>query len=643
MGESVTITLINNKGERYINGVVVEFNQTVTRFIGTKDEQTFYQGRIVPMLWQLTLGQSCAIFQEKDTLEIVASLLDSYKVKADNKVKEAGKVKFDFCVQFNETDFAFVSRLLEAAGIFYFFQHTKSTHTMILSDSPTAFEAMIDPDQDFLGPEDPDPPAYGITTCDLRRQIVSSEYAVKDYNFETPETNLFAKTTGPGLGGKRYFYPGRYWNANQQAGEAISKVWLESAETPAESIDGTSTVPFLTPGYCFSLKGHPRSDMNNIKFAVRRVEHYAQLKANLREIPAHQIRQPYDVRYENKYTGFSKTLAFRPPRLTPWPQITTQTAIVTGKADEEIWTDKYGRIKVKFHWDLSDTENDKTSCWIRVMQTWAQKKWGTLFIPRIGQEVVVQFIDGDPNRPVITGAVYNNTNLPPYLPDEPTMSTIKTNTSKGGGGYNELRFNDKKDSEEIFIHAQKDMKTVVEHDQSLTVTKGNRTVDLKEGNYERTLEKGNETITLKEGNYDETLEKGNYSLTLKSGNRDITVTGGDETHTNKQNYTQKVTQNYELDVQGNYTCKVQGNHTTQVTGNAQLKVTGNLKINVTGSITIKGTAGITGTSNAALTLSGTASATLKSSASLMLQGSASATISGGGSCSITAGMVSING
>lgn len=278
-------------------------------------------------------------------------------------------------------------------------------------------------------------------------------------------------------------------------------------------------------GHKFELKDHYRADVNQ-KYVLKAVSHAATQES-----------------YTNSFTAFAADVAFRPPRVTAKPRISgTQTAIVVGKAGEEIWTDKYGRVKVQFHWDQLGNNDENSSCWIRVDYGWAGKQWGGIFLPRIGQEVVVSYLDGDPDRPLITGAVYNNEQLVPYtLPDEQTKSTIKTNSSKGGNGFNEIRFEDKKDSEELYFHAQKDQNIVVKNDRTKSV-------------------KRNETNTIE-------------------GTRESTITG-DETNTNKANFNQKVTGNYEL------------------------KVTGNLTIDVTGQVMIKSAAGTNVESSAITVIKG---------------------------------------
>jgi type VI secretion system secreted protein VgrG len=247
-----------------------------------------------------------------------------------------------------------------------------------------------------------------------------------------------------------------------------------------------------------------------------------------------------------------------------------------GKAGEEIWTDKYGRVKVQFHWDQLGTSDENSSCWIRVDYGWAGKQWGGIFLPRIGQEVLVSYLEGDPDRPLITGAVYNSEQTVPYtLPDEQTKSTVKSNSSKGGGGFNEIRFEDKKDSEELYFHAQKDQNIVVENDRTKKVLH-NETNTIKQDR-STTIQEGNDTYVVSKGNRTFKVETGNETYEVK-GTRDLTATGN-ETHTNKANFTQ--------DVSGNYTLKVTGNLTIEATGTISIKSSATT-VESTGITTIKG-------------------------------------------------------
>jgi type VI secretion system secreted protein VgrG len=367
-------------------------------------------------------------------------------------------------------------------------------------------------------------------------------------------------------------------------------------------------------GYKFSLTEHDRTDLNST---------YVLQWVSLSATQEH---------YANSFTAFPATAVFRPCCMTPKPRITgAQTAIVVGKSGEEIWTDTYGRIKVQFHWDQEGTNDENSSCWVRVAQTWAGQGWGSLFIPRIGQEVVVSFLNGDPDCPLVTGAVYNAQQTVPYtLPDEQTRSTIKSNSSKGGGGFNELRFEDKKDAEEIFLHAQKDLTVTVQHDcttevlnDATTTIKQNRSVTIQEANDTLVVEKGNRTLQVQTGH--ETHEV--------QGTRSVTVTG-DETHTNQASLTYKVTGDCTWTITGNLTIDVQGNVTMQAGGSLTNKAGGSLTNDAGGSLTNKAGASLTNDAGASLTN--------KAAISLTSSGGASQSIGASGMVVIGSALVKID-
>ncbi len=244
-----------------------------------------------------------------------------------------------------------------------------------------------------------------------------------------------------------YEYPGGY--KAKSAGDGIAAIRLQELQHPALTMRGDSYCRAFVPGYKFALTGHFREDMNT-DYVLRRVAHSATHEA-----------------YSNTFDAYPLSVPFRPPRITPRARVMgAQTATVVGKSGEEIWTDKYGRVKVQFHWDQQGKKDENSSCWVRVAHGWAGQGWGMMFLPRIGQEVIVSFLEGDPDRPIITGSVYNAEKTVPYaLPGEQTKSTIMGYSSKGGGGNNEIRFEDKKDSEEVYVHAQKDMTIKAENDR----------------------------------------------------------------------------------------------------------------------------------------------------------------------------------
>lgn len=602
LGKSVTVEVDYYGKKRYFNGIINQFKQGPTYLHGAKNkkfQRTRYYATLVPKLWLLTQTENCAIFQEKSALDIIKEILSKHGIQFEAHVSTYGLEKLDFCVQFNESDFAFISRLMEKYGIFYYFAHKQGQHMLMLSDDslqakpcPHAEEASFYADADHM-----EPLLMGIKGYGLGQSIVPSTSKTTDYNFETPDAAMLAQTKGKGLGGDVYYYPGAYFRDQHAQGEKFTKLRIEEAEAPHLLFHGESNVPFFCTGYTTQPKEMPREDLNGKDFLFEKLAHTAQLEEESVEYTDFETQNHTErpFLYKNHFTALPRTVPYRPPRRTPQPKIySPQTAIVTGKAGEEIWTDQYGRIKVKFHWDLSDTTHDKTSCWMRVAERWTGNNWGFVFTPRIGQEVIVQFVNGDPDHPLVTACVYNHNNMPPYLPSEPTISTIKTNTVKGGGGFNELRFQDKKGQEQVYIHAQKNMLTDVINDKTTTVEKGNRSV---------TVEKGNDTTT---------VSKGNQEVTVATGNRTVKVKG---------NQTTEIEGNQEVTIKGNRTVKVTGNDELQVTGNVTIKVTGTMTIDCTaGPITIKSGTNIMMKGGAAVEVQGPL-VTVEASGPLTLKGS----------------------
>jgi len=609
VGKVATVTLnIDQTNKRYVNGVVTRFVQTG----GDLDFAT-YRAELRPWLWWLTLRTDSRIFQAKTTPDIIKAIFSDLGF-SDYKDQTTGTYTArDYCVQYQESAFDFISRLMEEDGIFYFFEHEDGKHTLVLADDsgaitdcPNCASARFRPD--LSTQEDADV----VFRWSLEEQAVPAKYSADDFNFVTPSTELLASQAASSGRMEVYEYPGGY--TAKSDGDGRAKIRLQELQHPGRSVRGDSYCMAFVPGYKFALTGHFRTDVNDT-YVLRRLAHAA----------THE-------NYSNTFDAYPLTVPFRPPRITPKARVMgAQTATVVGKSGEEIWTDQYGRVKVQFHWDQQGTKDENSSCWVRVAQGWAGQGWGSLFLPRIGQEVIVSFLEGDPDRPIITGSVYNAEKTVPYaLPDQQTKSTIMSNSSKGGGGSNEIRFEDKKDSEEIYVHAQKDMTIKVENDRKKDVLhdeinniKNDRTTTIQEGNEKLVVSKGNRTVQVATGT--ETYEV--------KGTRDLTVTGN-ETHTNKADYSQKVTGNYEL------------------------KVTGNLVIDVTGTVTIKSAQSLTNqagtgltnkagtelTNNAGTNLTNKAGVNLTNDAGVQLNNKASATqtVDGGGMLTLKGGMVKIN-
>lgn len=573
LGKSLTVSIRLSDGtKRHINGIVGRFAQE-----GGDERFTAYSAELYPWLWMLTLTADCRIFQNQSVPQIIEKIFSDLgfsDFRVDLKNSYASR---DYCVQYNETAFAFVSRLMEDEGIHYFFEHSDGTHTLVLADDADAHQACpglestsvryrksaIDATDD-----------HSVTSCTIEQQVVTGKYAMDDFNFETPSMDLISSVNGDGSKMRVYEYPGGF--IKKDVGEKRAKVRIESEEWPGKLLRGASFCRAFVSGHKFTLKDYDRADVNGA-YVLRRV--------------SHQVTQE---NYTNSFEAFPATAAFRPTRETPKPIIPgIQTATVVGKSGEEIWTDQYGRVKVQFHWDQRGKKDENSSCWLRVNQGWAGKQWGSLFLPRIGQEVIVSYLEGDPDQPVVIGALYNAEQLVPYaLPAEQTKSTIKSNSSKGGVGFNELRFEDKKDSEEIFCHAQKDMTIKVEHDRVKDVL-NDETNTIKQ-NRASTIQEGNETLTVEKGNRTIQVNTGNETHEVK-GTRDVTVTGN-ETHTNKANFDQDVT--------GNVTWKVSGNLTIDVSGSVAIKAGTSLNSEAGATLTSKGSAGVNVESGAVVAIKG---------------------------------------
>jgi type VI secretion system secreted protein VgrG len=526
VGQPGLLTITGELGPRYLHGLVASFEQREkTR------KFTLYHAVLVPKVWRLTHRRDCRIFQNVNAKQIVSKVLDKVLSGDEYQFKlKADPVEREYCVQYRESDWAFASRLLEEEGIFYYFEHSADKHVLKLANDFQAHPSVTGKEAVPYHPPSPTLPGKEhVVRFNLREQVESGKVTLQDFNFKTPAVSLKAEKEGETATELEiYDYPGEY--LVQKEGQDLAQVRLQEVQAPRVEAEGDSDAVRMTPGYYFALEEHPRfSDKYVITFLRQRGE---KATTDL-EAGAADPR----CAYTNSFRCIPRKTPFRPARFTPRPIIQgPQTAIVVGPSGQEIYVDKYGRVKVQFHWDRHGTKDEKSSCWIRVSQVWAGALWGSMYIPRIGQEVIVEFLEGDPDRPIITGRVYHAQNMPPYtLPDDKTKSTIKSNSSIGGGGYNEVRFEDKKGSEELYTHAQKDQTEVIRNDisksvgaNSTTTIGKNRKVTIKEGNDELTLEKGNRTVTLKAGNKTldvtgEISESATEKITLKVGGSTIVL------------------------------------------------------------------------------------------------------------------------
>jgi type VI secretion system secreted protein VgrG len=463
VGKGATVRLkLSDSTPRYFNGIISRIVQAPT-----EGGSAMFRAELVPWTWLLTRTTNCRIFQNLTAPAIVEKVFRDHGFQDFRSHLQQQYPVREYCAQYRETDFNFISRLLEDCGIWYFFEHENGKHTLVLCDvaaehkpCPKQPKARLTRSQD-----DRQRLIDVINTWAMGHELRPSGYALQAFNFETPSTNLGVKVESvhaspTGAKPEVYDYPGGY--AKRTEGEALVRTRIEEEEAQALIIRGTSTCRAFAAGYRFDLTEHPRKEVNQA-YALVSVSHQTYEPQGMGPQAEDEERPPP---YVNAFSCLPIAVPFRPKRVTPRPVIHgAQTAIVCGKKGEEVWVDKHGRVKVQFHWDREGKRDENSSCWIRVAQHWAGKRWGTLFLPRVGQEVLVEFLEGDPDQPIVTGRVYNAEQGPPYdLPADQTKSGIKSSSSKGGGGFNELRFDDKKGAEQVFIHGQRDLDLVIKRD-----------------------------------------------------------------------------------------------------------------------------------------------------------------------------------
>jgi type VI secretion system secreted protein VgrG len=524
IGKNVTISLKQADGKsRHFNGIISRFGQG-----GADETFTTYHAEMVPWLWFLTRTADCRIFQKKSIPDIIKQIFGDLGFNEFSDSLKSSYQPREYCVQYRETDFNFVSRLMEEYGIFYFFKHEQGKHTLVLGDDPSA-NADCPGQSQFR--------FYIKTTAVLDEDVISQWRAEQEmrtgkctlthYNFETPSSSLLATTaTIATVGGNSQFdiydYPGKHLNKGD--GQLLTKIRMQEEESVHLVIHGAGNARSMVAGYKFTLAEHYRDDMNT-SYLLTDIEHDAHTTSYG---AAKGVKEDH---YSNTFRCIPASVPFRPLRLTPRASVQgPQPAVVVGPAGEEIYVDQYGRVKVQFFWDREGEKDENSSCWLRVSNLFAGKGWGAGCHPRIGQEVIVDFLEGDPDQPLITGRVYNADQMPPgQLPGNMNISGIRTRSTPGGGEHdaNVLTFDDTKGSEVFYQHAQKDMRTRVENDENHQVD-NDQTITIQ-NNRTETVAQGDESVTIQQGARTHTVY-GNESLTVQSGNRSVTVSQGDDNH-----------------------------------------------------------------------------------------------------------------
>ena len=462
LGQPALLTMVADEGEpRYVHGLVARLRQGD---FGKK--LTTYHVTIVPRPWRLLHRHDCRIFQELTAPEIIKRVLEGAGLAAETDFRfavQSAYVAREYCVQYRESDWAFVSRLMEAEGIFYFFQHEADKHVLVLGDKPSVHAPISGVSTvKFKAPLGALSHGEHVHRFHYAEEIRSGKVSIRDYDFKKPGLKLESEKSGAAFADLEvYDSPGDY--ALPATGDALAAIRVEERASLRKVGEGESACERLAPGSTFTLSEHSREAFNR-ELLVTRVDHRGAEPA----MAETGIDLP---RYENRFEVIPSDVPFRPARTTPRPTVKgVQSAVVVGPSGEEIHTDEHGRVKVQFFWDRLGKKDDKSSCWIRVSQIWAGEGWGAMHVPRVNQEVLVDFFEGDPDRPIIVGRVYHGTNVPPYaLPAHKTRSTIKSSSTPGGNGSNELRFEDKAGSEEVYLHGQKDWTIAIEDDKNQTI------------------------------------------------------------------------------------------------------------------------------------------------------------------------------
>jgi type VI secretion system secreted protein VgrG len=557
VGQKVCVGIsANDSGTmRYINGIVASFE------MGNGDEEfNTYRARIVPTLWVLTLNKNTRVFQNMTVLDVIKQVLSPYSISPSNLTSGTYQT-LDYCTQYRETDFHFISRLMEQSGIFYYFTHTADSHTLVLQDTSSKLsDCAIQSTFKFAPEASSKEGFYDFVVHEIasRSTLVTGKYNSWDFSFIRDQTvNGTEVTTAGPLGSnsnEQYDY-GEVEGYLKKSGsdsnlktieDGFLKARRDAGDAGTLIIEGASNAICMQTGYTFTLSKHPQSGVNT-KYILTHLAHTVQ------QLPSYRTRTASAAQpYSNSFQAIPFSIVYRTPMRTLKPVVYgMHTGFVVTPQGEESHMDKYGRVNVQFWWDRLRKPNTPDNTWLRVAQSWASNGWGTYYWPRVNDEVLIGFMEGDPDQPIVVGSVYNGVNMPKYDPaGQYTLSGIVTRSSKDGSASNanELRFEDLKGSEQIFMNAEKDYDLHVEHDWHTTV--------------------GNEQhVTITSNRFDQV--------------------GGDSHLLIKGKHLEQINGENDLNVQGNQVVSVGGNRDHTVSGNLTESISGSSSINVTSSLSEK--------------------------------------------------------
>lgn len=628
IGQEALLTIINDDPatmdtDRYFHGIVRRFEHT-----GMNGQYLLYEAEIVPTFWQLNLRRNCRIFQEMQVQDIIRKILEEGGMTSDRyrfALKNSERMR-GFCVQYRETDFDFVSRLLEEEGMFYFFEHSNDKHVMVITDDSIVHlhlsgkpSIAFNPGKGMVAEKE------SIQAFSFSQRLRPGAFTHTNFNFKKPSLDLTTKQSGTNPQRfEIYDYSTPY--VEPERGNTFATARMEELVARQKQGHGHSSSCRLIPGYTFTLTDHDCTGLND-DYLIVDVIHSGEQPQALEEQASGKCS------YGNQFTVIPSTVQFRPGISVEKPHVKgLQTAIVVGPKGEEIYTDEYGRIKVQFHWDRDGSRDEKSSCWLRISQPWSGQTWGMISIPRIGDEVLVDFIEGDPDRPIIVGSVNNAESPALYsLPANKTQSGIRTRSYPNGGrdNFHELRFEDKKGSEEIYLQSEKDWNILVKNDKSQNV------------GHDEALHVGNNR--LKTVGVDQMVQVGANHTESIGANKSISV-GSNKTETVAINSAETVGLAKELTIGGLYQVSVGGamnetiigakaeevgvtkavlvgaHMTEKVAGNRSLTVGQNLSATVSQNTTVKAKAIVLEADDEIIFKTGSSAISLKSSGEIVVKG-----------------------
>lgn len=505
----------DKRAQRWFRGTCIS-----CEFVSLLDEGGLFRADVRPWLWMLTRRTDLRIFQDLTVVDIIKAVLGKYGFSGNIKLMLSHSYEArEYCVQYRETDFDFISRLMQEEGIYYYFDHTPSTEQMVLVDDMTKHLSISEPSIIKFRPytlrstraiHEP-----FIYSWRAQQQIRSGKVVLEDYNFATSAATITSgsrtvrKKSYLDVNNEQYDYPGHFGTAD--LGEHRARIQIEAETVPEHTVTGVSDAINMSAGYLFEIAELPRTK-DKLKSILLlecihnlvQLEFFRDLDGKQKEDLIAQLGASinFEEPHRVNFVGMDANDAqYRAPFTTPWPKVAgVHTAVVVGPSGEEIYTDKYGRIRVQFHWDRTGVKDEYSSCWVRTMMPWTGKNWGMIAVPRIGQEVVINFEDGDPDRPVCIGMLYNDVMMPPYsLPSQKTQSGVKTNSSMGGNGFNELMFEDKKGEELVRFQAENDFKQIIKNNADIIIGKeknkpGNMTLFVQNNQTETTVKNKTQTV-----------------------------------------------------------------------------------------------------------------------------------------------------